>query len=50
MTQDSNFLLEVKGLSGGYGRVPILHGLEFQVAENEVVGILGHNGMGRPRC
>ncbi len=47
MTQDSNFLLEVKGLSGGYGRVPILHGLEFQVAENEVVGILGHNGMGK---
>jgi amidase len=47
MTQDSNFLLEVKGLSGGYGRVPILHGLEFQMAENEVVGILGHNGMGK---
>lgn len=40
-------LLEVKSLSGGYGRVPILHGIDFSVAENEVVGILGHNGMGK---
>ncbi len=40
-------LLDVRGLSGGYGRVPILHGLGFQVAENEVVGVLGHNGMGK---
>ncbi|MEN8659075.1 MAG: ATP-binding cassette domain-containing protein, partial [Marivita sp.] len=39
--------LEIKGLSGGYGKVPILHGIEFAVAENEVVGILGHNGMGK---
>ncbi len=40
-------MLKIKGLSGGYGRVPILHGLEFSVRENEVVGILGHNGMGK---
>ena len=39
--------LEVKGLSGGYGRVPILHGIELEVGEGEVVGILGHNGMGK---
>lgn len=39
--------LEIGGLSGGYGKVPILHGIEFSVAENEVVGILGHNGMGK---
>ena len=44
---DTPALLDVRGLSGGYGRVPILHGLGFQVAENEVVGVLGHNGMGK---
>ncbi|MCY4167790.1 MAG: amidase [Rhodobacter sp.] len=40
-------ILEVAGLTGGYGRVPILHGIDFSVAGNEVVGILGHNGMGK---
>lgn len=47
MTEDATNILEVKSLSGGYGRVPILHGIDFQVRENEVVGILGHNGMGK---
>lgn len=40
-------ILSLKGLSGGYGKVPILHGIDVSVAENEVVGILGHNGMGK---
>ena len=39
--------LEARGLSGGYGRVPILHGIDLDVGEGEVVGILGHNGMGK---
>lgn len=39
--------LEVRGVSGGYGRVPILHGIDFSVAENQAVGVLGHNGMGK---
>lgn len=47
MKDDVTDILEVKGLSGGYGKVPILHGIEFSVTENEVVGILGHNGMGK---
>ena len=47
MGDDVTNILEVKGLSGGYGKVPILHGIEFGVADNEVVGILGHNGMGK---
>lgn len=47
MADETIDILEIKGLSGGYGRVPILHGIEFSVAENEVVGILGHNGMGK---
>ncbi len=47
MTEKDNILFDIKSLSGGYGRVPILHGIEFDVGENEVVGILGHNGMGK---
>ena len=47
MDDDATDVLEVKGLFGGYGKVPILHGIEFTVAGNEVVGILGHNGMGK---
>lgn len=47
MSDDVTEILEVKGISSGYGKVPILHGIEFAVAENEVVGILGHNGMGK---
>ena len=45
--EELNNVVEIKGVSGGYGKVPILHGVEFDIAENEVVGILGHNGMGK---
>ncbi len=47
MSEQHSAVLDVKGLSGGYGKVPILHDIEFDVAQNEVVGILGHNGMGK---
>ena len=40
-------LLDVKALSAGYGRVPVLHGVDFTVEEGEIVGVLGHNGMGK---
>jgi branched-chain amino acid transport system ATP-binding protein len=39
--------LEVQSLSSGYGRIPILNSVQFQVASGEVLGILGHNGMGK---
>ncbi|MEL0436104.1 amidase [Phycobacter sp. K97] len=47
MAEETRDILEIKSLSGGYGKVPILHGIDFSVGENEVVGILGHNGMGK---
>ena len=47
MQNDRSICLDVKGLSGGYGKVPVLHGVEFTVRENEIVGVLGHNGMGK---
>lgn len=40
-------LLEVKGLKAAYGVVPALHQVDFNVQTGEVVGILGHNGMGK---
>jgi branched-chain amino acid transport system ATP-binding protein len=40
-------LLEVTGLTGGYGPVQVLHGVEFTVNEGEVVVILGANGAGK---
>lgn len=42
-----NGLLEIKGLSSGYGRIPVLHGVDTRVAENEILGVLGNNGMGK---
>lgn len=40
-------LLDVKGLSAAYGLVPALHRVDFHANAGEVVGILGHNGMGK---
>lgn len=40
-------LLEVKGLRSGYGRIPILAGVDMAMDEGEYLGILGHNGMGK---
>jgi amidase len=40
-------LLDVHDVRAGYGRVPVLHGVSFQLAEGEALGIVGHNGMGK---
>src|SRR6185312_13551833 len=40
-------VLDVSALHSGYGRIPILGGVTFSVARGEVLGILGHNGMGK---
>ncbi len=44
---DARPLLRVTGLRAGYGRVPVLHGVDLTVGEGEILGILGHNGMGK---
>jgi urea ABC transporter ATP-binding protein UrtE len=40
-------MIEVAGLCAGYGRIPILAGVDLAVKQGEFVGILGHNGMGK---
>ncbi|MDG2039817.1 MAG: ABC transporter ATP-binding protein [Ilumatobacter sp.] len=43
----SENLLEVSGLSAGYGQIEVLHSLDFHVADGEIVVILGANGAGK---
>jgi branched-chain amino acid transport system ATP-binding protein len=40
-------MLEVTDLHAGYGRIPILSGINIAVNVSRFVGILGHNGMGK---
>ena len=40
-------MLSVTDLRAGYGRIPILNGVQLDVASGEFVGVLGHNGMGK---
>jgi branched-chain amino acid transport system ATP-binding protein len=40
-------LLAVKGLNAWYGESHILHGVDFEVREGEVVTLLGRNGAGK---
>ena len=40
-------MLAAQGVRSGYGRIPILAGVDFAVKQGEFVGILGHNGMGK---
>lgn len=34
-------------LKAGYGRIPVLHGLGFEIGAGEFTGVLGRNGMGK---
>ena len=40
-------LLEIKGLEAWYGESHILHGVDIEVREGEVVTLLGRNGAGK---
>ena len=40
-------MLEVRGLRAGYGEIEVLHGLDVDIAEGEIVAVLGGNGVGK---
>ena len=40
-------LLEVAGLSAGYGKIGVLNGIDLKVGKGEVVVVLGPNGAGK---
>lgn len=40
-------LLELSGLSSHYGRIPALKGIDLEIAEGELVALVGANGAGK---
>ena len=40
-------MLEIRGLTAGYGDVPVVHGIDLTVGAGEVVALLGPNGAGK---
>ncbi len=40
-------MLEVRALRAGYGEVVVLHGIDLEVCEREIVAVLGSNGVGK---
>ncbi|MCR9110752.1 ABC transporter ATP-binding protein [Marivita sp. XM-24bin2] len=44
---DTSVLLAARGLGKSFGAVRVLHDLEFEVRQGEVLGILGPNGAGK---
>ncbi|HXG42081.1 MAG TPA: ATP-binding cassette domain-containing protein [Dehalococcoidia bacterium] len=39
--------LQISGLVSGYGDAQVLHGVDMEVCQGEVVAVLGRNGMGK---
>ena len=40
-------LLSLRGVSAGYGEIVALHGIDLDVAEGEIVALIGSNGAGK---
>jgi branched-chain amino acid transport system ATP-binding protein len=40
-------LLDVQGLTAGYGETEVLRGVDFNVVGGEIVAVLGSNGVGK---
>lgn len=44
---DSKTILDVRGLSAGYGELPVIRDLNLHVDEAEIVALIGSNGAGK---
>jgi branched-chain amino acid transport system ATP-binding protein len=40
-------MLDIVGLTAGYGRIEVLHGIDLAVGEGEIVALIGANGAGK---
>ncbi|MDO5668217.1 MAG: ABC transporter ATP-binding protein [Alcaligenaceae bacterium] len=40
-------MLRVEKINTSYGKVPVLFNVSFDIEQNEILGVLGHNGMGK---
>jgi len=43
----SSTILEIAGLSAGYGHAPVLHDINISIAQGEMVAVIGANGAGK---
>lgn len=44
---DTGSMLSVRGLRVAYGKKEVVHGIDLDVGEGEIVALLGHNGAGK---
>src|ERR1700744_2427185 len=44
---EKSMLLEINNLHAGYGKSPVLHGLDLKIQPGQIVSILGRNGVGK---
>jgi branched-chain amino acid transport system ATP-binding protein len=40
-------MLDVRGISAGYGNFEVLHAIDLRVGDGEIVALFGHNGAGK---
>lgn len=40
-------MLEIRGIQAGYGEAKVLHGVDLDVGQGEIVAVLGSNGAGK---
>ena len=46
-SQMADVLLKAENLTASYGQIEVLHGISFEVFDNEIAVILGANGAGK---